>query len=85
MSSSDLTLAEASIASESANHLSSRYHDDADDGASAARLRLVQAAPREPAVVHLSPSLVRMSAGARLGIAAALALAIWAATIAVMA
>jgi hypothetical protein len=81
MSSSDLTLANAPIASQSANHLSSRSHDDADDGASAARLRLVQATTHGPAVVHLSPSLVRMGAAARLGIAAILASAIWAATV----
>jgi hypothetical protein len=46
-------------------------------------LRLVEAPG--PRAVHLAPSLVRMGAAGRLAIAAVLAAAVWAATLAVIA
>ncbi|HUG62514.1 MAG TPA: hypothetical protein VMP03_11745, partial [Methylomirabilota bacterium] len=56
-----------------------------DHGQRVATLRLVDVKIAGPAEVRLSASLVRMSAAARLAIAAALSLAVWWATLAVIA
>jgi hypothetical protein len=47
-------------------------------------VRLVPASSAAPVVVHLSPSLMRMSAGGRLLIAALFAAVVWAATLSVV-
>jgi hypothetical protein len=54
-----------------------------DGGQARPPVRLLPAATAGPTVVHLSPSLMRMSAGGRLAIAAVLAAIVWAATLSV--
>jgi hypothetical protein len=66
----------------------SRRHADPHGPAVAAdphpSVRLVTGAPSAPAVVHLSPSLIRMGAAGRAAIAGVLAVLVWAAVLSVI-
>jgi hypothetical protein len=67
----------------------SGHHEAGPHGPAAAAaprpsVRLVTGAPSAPAVVHLSPSLIRMGAAGRAAIAGVLAVLVWAAVLSVI-